>query len=174
MTTSNLAFYANAQATLSRSFPEHHLYFAKCLRIAEVVRYNPESTNIGSTVINRDSAQFEIDFYTHGERKLMNHAWFMEIAGTEYMLELIQPTVVDARLELFKLQTDTWGVKFNLRSQNVQIAAQTGQLMLKYMNQYVFLRKFIMTGSIEQLENNVTMFELLNADLAPQPIKRGV
>jgi hypothetical protein len=98
----------------------------------------------------------------------------MEIAGTEYMLELIQPTVVDARLELFKLQTDTWGVKFNLRAQNIQIAAQTGQLMLKYMNQYVFLRKFIMTGSIEQLENNVTMFELLNADLAPQPIKRGV
>jgi hypothetical protein len=174
MTMSNLAFYKNAQERLTRTFPNNYLYFVKCLRIAEVVRYNHERTDMGSIVFEREDALLEMDFYKHCEGRLMSHAWYMEIAGTEYMLELLQPTQVDSRLELFKLSTDTWTIKFNLLRQNTSIAAQTGQPMLKYMNQLSFLSKFVMTGSIEQLENDVTMFSLVGADLRPFPLKTGI
>jgi hypothetical protein len=97
----------------------------------------------------------------------------MVIAGTEYMLELIQPTNVSLKSEVFKLQTDTWCVKFKLRPQNTSIAAEKGIVILKYMNQFAFLGPLIVSGNIKQLESNVSMFALLSADLEPQPLKKG-
>jgi hypothetical protein len=173
MAQSNLAFYHNAQETLARRFPDNSLYIAKTLRIAEVVRYNPESVNVGTTIEPYDRVKFESDFDGQNVYTVMTHAWYMVIAGTEYMLELIQPTNVSLKSEVFKLQTDTWCVKFKLRPQNTSIAAEKGIVILKYMNQFAFLGPLIVTGNIKHLESNVSMFALLSADLEPQPLKKG-
>jgi hypothetical protein len=176
MTMSNLEFYKNSQEVLARRFPDNFLYIAKCLRIAEVVRYNPETVNMGSTVEAYDRVKFESDFdgLGVGVLQVMTHAWYMDIAGTEYMLELIQPSGVGVKSEVFKLQTDTWCVKFKLRPQNLNAAASNSLPMLKYMNQFAFLGPVTVTGSIKHLESNVTMFALISADLEPKPIKIGI
>jgi hypothetical protein len=186
MTISNMTFYERARKTLAVRYalPGYGMLtpylkgLVQTLRIAEVVRYNTASVNMGCTVTKYDGKLFEVDDYALGIRKVLTCGWFMEIAGTEYMLELVQPGhpgfASRANFEVFKLQTDTWSVQFRLVQQQISATMWANGDLSRYMNQYALLGEFDPQGDMHDLENNAAMFTLLSADLYPVPVKAGV
>lgn len=180
---SNVKFYDKARTTLAKRFrlpkqaylQPHLKAFVQTLRIAEVLRYNKESVNMGTAIIPYDGKLFANEPYNGSVTKLLTCGWFMEIAGTEYMLELHQPGNTGfcgySNSEVFKLHTDTWSVQFRLTKQELYAVDYANGDLYRYMNQYVLLGEFDPQGDLNDLEVNATMFTLLSADLEPIPSK---
>lgn len=176
---SNEEFYDDAHRTFSRRFDGDKRtslkpYIRECveaLRVAEVLRYHKESTNMG-TVIGTNTKLFEDEWFDQYIQKVMTIGWMMDIAGTEYMLELTQPTnpeyATSVSTERYKLSTDSWSIAFTLVQQNTWAASNVGLPILKYMNKYVLVGKFDPQGNLNDLTNCMAMFRLVRNDYRGQ------
>jgi hypothetical protein len=181
MAFSNVDFYKHVRETLGRRF-EHpcNQYlkpylpaFVQVMRIAVVLRYNTETHFMGTTVSKYDGKLYADEWYHNRIKKVMTVGWFMEIAGTEYMLELQQPGHAEfatcSNAEKYKLSTDTWAVAFSLTAQDQMTAMHANRPLLRYMNRYAILGHYDFHGDIADLENSAAMFTLVSAELAPLP-----
>lgn len=161
---SNVHFYNRAKEKLEEIAPGRGSFYTMALRIAEVVRYNPSSTDMGMTVKIYDRKKFERKF---GERpfgknpRVHQFAWFLNIAGVEYMLEKHVFGVTD--VDQWELSTETWAVRYacTLGKEEDYSFWQT------YMGQKQYVAWFKASGNLLDLENQATMFALLSAELLP-------
>jgi hypothetical protein len=161
---SNVHFYNRAKEKLEEIAPGRGVFYTMVLRIAEVVRYNPSSTDMGIAIKVYDRKSYKKKF---GERpygknpRVHHYAWFLEVAGVEYMLEKFVFGAVDQ--DQYELSTDTWAVRFafELGKEEDCIYWQT------YMGQKQYLSWLKASGNILDLENQATVFALLSAELMP-------
>jgi hypothetical protein len=158
----NVGFHKHALEVLKAQSPELGQYYAVALRMAEVVRYDPLTTYMGTTIEKYDRETFESEYntsYIPEKPQVTVFAWYLDIAGVEYMLEKRVP--LGSYSEKYHLETDTWAVRFKLK------LGQSGTYRTRYMDQTQYLVSFDFSGDTEDFETHATMFVLVSAEMAP-------
>jgi hypothetical protein len=173
--SSNEAFYKNAEERFGTKFkvvPRHRIYkdylkqFVLAFQMATVVRYHSDSTYLGST-FQPHTGLYREEWYGWQVKRTMSCAWFMQINGFEYFLELVQPAHVDlstaTNAERYNLIGPEWNLKFIPGPLNP--AAAGVMLFPRYMNKSCVVNEFEFDGTLESFDCDMTLFGLAKNDL---------
>lgn len=173
--SSNSAFYQHAEERFGQRFkvsPRCRIYsgyvkqFVLALQLASIIRYHSDSEYMG-TVFRPNPGIYKDEWYGWQVKRVMSCAWFMQVNGFEYYLDLTQPAHVDlstaTNAEIFTLFGQEWSMKFIPGPLN---PAAAGVIHFpRYMNRSCVVNEFEFDGKLESFDCDMTLFSLAKNDL---------
>ena len=173
--SSNHAFYRNTVEHFGRRFkvnPKYRIYgqsvnaFVNAFQLASVIRYHSETEYLGTSYLDGVNP-FKEEWYATEVSKIMSCAWFLQLNGFEYFLEMVQPGHVSlsnaTNSEIYTLLGPEWSLSFTPNSLNLTVADL--RLWPRFMNRTCVVNDFVFDGKLESFECDMLLFGLVKNDL---------